>query len=57
MENKNNEMTLKIPRCVHKSLKTLAVARSMPMYAFLARLILDDINNQDSKRYEEKIID
>jgi len=48
----NHEMTIKIPRCVHKSLKALAVAHELPMYAVLAKLILTDLSDLDRNHYE-----
>ena len=59
MTNQNQAMTLKLPREVHRPLKQLAAARTMPMYALIARLILKEIESYDSeeKRSFEKSSD
>jgi hypothetical protein len=41
--SQNNEMTLKLPRVVHRLLKQLAASRSVPMYTLLARMLLREI--------------
>jgi len=51
----NHEMTIKIPRCVHKSLKALAVAHELPMYAVLAKLILADFSDHEMNEERKRI--
>jgi hypothetical protein len=49
---RNNEMTLKIPRTIHRTLKQLAAAQTVPMYALIARMLLREIAdpNADEKK-------
>jgi len=39
----NHEMTIKLPRVVHRSLKLLSASRSIPIYALIAQMLLKEM--------------